>query len=147
MSFLLHFNVFSLCFLRVSLITYAEQFMDYDPFLTSPEPSNPWTSDDPTFWDLEARYEFGLFDEKNEAANVRALHTLQQFKLTLALFCLLSPSKEPSQQRVKKWGFSLEEALKDPAGQELFLKFLESEFSSENLRLVKKCFLIFLFLS
>lgn len=43
-------------------------------------------------------------------------------------------SKEPSQQRVKKWGFSLEEALKDPAGQELFLKFLESEFSSENLR-------------
>lgn len=46
----------------------------------------------------------------------------------------ISPSKEPSQQRVKKWGFSLEEALKDPAGQELFLKFLESEFSSENLR-------------
>jgi len=46
----------------------------------------------------------------------------------------MSPSKEPSQQRVKKWGFSLEEALKDSAGQELFLKFLESEFSSENLR-------------
>ena len=55
----------------------------------------------------------------------------------LSLFVSLSPSspsKEPSQQRVKKWGFSLEEALKDPAGQELFLKFLESEFSSENLR-------------
>uniref|UniRef100_A0A668TFN2 Uncharacterized protein n=1 Tax=Oreochromis aureus TaxID=47969 RepID=A0A668TFN2_OREAU len=44
--------------------------------LTSPEPSNPWTSDDTTFWDLEA-------------------------------------SKEPSKKRVK-WGFSLEEALKDP---------------------------------
>uniref|UniRef100_A0A4W6C208 Regulator of G protein signaling 6 n=1 Tax=Lates calcarifer TaxID=8187 RepID=A0A4W6C208_LATCA len=83
--------------LRVSLITYTEQYMEYDPFVTAPEPSNPWTSDDPSFWDLEA-------------------------------------SKEPSQQRVKKWGFSLEEALKDPAGQELFLKFLESEFSSENLR-------------
>uniref|UniRef100_A0AAQ5ZQE3 Regulator of G protein signaling 6 n=1 Tax=Amphiprion ocellaris TaxID=80972 RepID=A0AAQ5ZQE3_AMPOC len=81
-----------------SLITYTEQYMEYDPFVTAPEPSNPWTSDDPSFWDLEA-------------------------------------SKEPSQQRVKKWGFSLEEALKDPAGQELFLKFLESEFSSENLRL------------
>uniref|UniRef100_A0A7N6ASY8 Regulator of G protein signaling 6 n=1 Tax=Anabas testudineus TaxID=64144 RepID=A0A7N6ASY8_ANATE len=80
-----------------SLISYTEQYMEYDPFLISPEPSNPWTSDDPSFWDLEA-------------------------------------SKEPSQQRVKKWGFSLEEALKDPAGQELFLKFLESEFSSENLR-------------
>ncbi|KAM7395150.1 hypothetical protein PAMA_006753 [Pampus argenteus] len=46
----------------------------------------------------------------------------------------VAESKEPSQQRVKKWGFSLEEALKDPAGQDLFLKFLESEFSSENLR-------------
>ncbi|XP_073348919.1 regulator of G-protein signaling 6 [Pagrus major] len=80
-----------------SLISYTEQFMEYDPFVTAPEPSNPWTSDDPSLWDLEA-------------------------------------SKEPSQQRVKKWGFSLEEALKDPAGQDLFLKFLESEFSSENLR-------------
>uniref|UniRef100_A0A669AXR9 RGS domain-containing protein n=1 Tax=Oreochromis niloticus TaxID=8128 RepID=A0A669AXR9_ORENI len=49
--------------------------------LTSPEPSNPWTSDDSTFWDLEA-------------------------------------SKEPSKKRVK-WGFSLEEALKYPAGQVL----------------------------
>ncbi|XP_031717322.1 regulator of G-protein signaling 6-like isoform X1 [Anarrhichthys ocellatus] len=80
-----------------SLISYTEQYMDYDQFVTVQEPSNPWTSDDPSLWDLEA-------------------------------------SKEPSQQRVKKWGFSLEEALKDPAGQELFLKFLESEFSSENLR-------------
>ncbi|XP_056151131.1 regulator of G-protein signaling 7-like [Lampris incognitus] len=78
-------------------MSYTEHYMEYDPFVTAPEPSNPWTSDDCAFWDLEA-------------------------------------SKEPSQQRVKKWGFSLEEALKDPAGQELFLKFLESEFSSENLR-------------
>lgn len=43
-------------------------------------------------------------------------------------------SRDPSQHRVKKWGFSLEEALKDPAGRDAFLKFLESEFSSENLR-------------
>ncbi|XP_071392599.1 regulator of G-protein signaling 6-like isoform X5 [Centroberyx affinis] len=42
--------------------------------------------------------------------------------------------RDPSQQRVKKWGFSLEEALKDPVGRDQFLKFLESEFSSENLR-------------
>ncbi|XP_068609535.1 regulator of G-protein signaling 6-like [Brachionichthys hirsutus] len=80
-----------------SLMSYTEQYTEYDPFVTAPEPANPWASDDPSLWDLEA-------------------------------------SKEPSQQRVKKWGFSLEEALKDPAGQELFLKFLESEFSSENLR-------------
>lgn len=46
----------------------------------------------------------------------------------------LSLSKDPSQQRVRKWGFSLDEALKDPVGRDQFLKFLESEFSSENLR-------------
>lgn len=48
--------------------------------------------------------------------------------------CFNVSSREPTQQRVKKWGFSLEEALKDPAGRDQFLKFLESEFSSENLR-------------
>lgn len=30
--------------------------MEYDAFVTAPEPSNPWTSDDPSLWDLEARY-------------------------------------------------------------------------------------------
>ncbi|XP_051942420.1 regulator of G-protein signaling 6-like [Hippocampus zosterae] len=80
-----------------SLMGYTEQFMEYDPLVSAVEPSNPWISDDTTFWDLEARH-------------------------------------DPTQQRVKKWGFSLEEALKDPAGRDQFLKFLETEFSSENLR-------------
>ncbi|XP_007891442.1 regulator of G-protein signaling 6 isoform X1 [Callorhinchus milii] len=80
-----------------SLISYAEQYLEYDPLLTPTEPSNPWISDDSTFWDLEA-------------------------------------SKEPGQQRVKRWGFSFDEMLKDPVGRDQFLKFLESEFSSENLR-------------
>ncbi|RXM98545.1 Regulator of G-protein signaling 7 [Acipenser ruthenus] len=78
-------------------MTYTEQFLDFDPFLTMPDPSNPWISDDITFWELEA-------------------------------------SKEPGQQRVKRWGFSLDEALMDPVGRDQFLKFVESEFSSENLR-------------
>ncbi|XP_067848263.1 regulator of G-protein signaling 6-like [Heptranchias perlo] len=80
-----------------SLVTYAEQYLEYDPLLTPQDPSNPWISDDSTFWDMEA-------------------------------------SNEPSQQRVKRWGFSFDEVLKDPAGREQFLKFVESEFSSENLR-------------
>uniref|UniRef100_A0A8C0H0K7 Regulator of G protein signaling 6 n=1 Tax=Chelonoidis abingdonii TaxID=106734 RepID=A0A8C0H0K7_CHEAB len=46
----------------------------------------------------------------------------------------VAESKEPSQQRVKRWGFSIDEVLKDPVGRDLFLRFLESEFSSENLR-------------
>ncbi|XP_015277208.1 PREDICTED: regulator of G-protein signaling 7 [Gekko japonicus] len=80
-----------------SLVLYTEQYVEYDPFLVAPDPSNPWLSDDTTFWEIEA-------------------------------------SKEPSQQRVKRWAFRMDEALKDPVGREQFLKFLESEFSSENLR-------------
>lgn len=80
-----------------SLIGYTEQYLEYDPFLTPPDPSNPWISDDTTLWELEA-------------------------------------SKEPGQQRVKRWAFGIDEVLKDPVGREQFLKFLESEFSSENLR-------------
>ncbi|XP_075927521.1 regulator of G-protein signaling 7 isoform X1 [Petromyzon marinus] len=80
-----------------SLISYREQYTEYDPFLTTPEPSNPWITDDTTLWEVEA-------------------------------------SKEPSQQRVKRWGFGIDEALKDSVGRDQFLRFLESEFSSENLR-------------
>ncbi|XP_062432758.1 regulator of G-protein signaling 6 isoform X5 [Rhea pennata] len=80
-----------------SLIAYSEQYVEYDPFITSAEPSNPWISDDVALWDIEM-------------------------------------SKEPSQQRVKRWGFSMDEVLKDPVGRDQFLRFLESEFSSENLR-------------
>uniref|UniRef100_A0A8C9DA15 Regulator of G protein signaling 6 n=1 Tax=Panthera leo TaxID=9689 RepID=A0A8C9DA15_PANLE len=45
----------------------------------------------------------------------------------------VAESKEPSQQRVKRWGFSFDEVLKDQVGRDQFLRFLESEFSSENL--------------
>uniref|UniRef100_A0AAY5L5T4 Regulator of G protein signaling 7 n=1 Tax=Esox lucius TaxID=8010 RepID=A0AAY5L5T4_ESOLU len=82
---------------KEDLVSYTEQYAEFDPFFTSPDPSNPWISDDTTVWELEA-------------------------------------SKEPGQQRVKRWGFGINEVLKDPVGREQFLKFLESEFSSENLR-------------
>uniref|UniRef100_A0A8C3ADD0 Regulator of G protein signaling 7 n=1 Tax=Cyclopterus lumpus TaxID=8103 RepID=A0A8C3ADD0_CYCLU len=84
-------------FKHLNLLAYTEQYIEYDPFLTPPDPSNPWISDDATLWELEA-------------------------------------SKEPGQQRVKRWAFGIDEVLKDPVGREQFLKFLESEFSSENLR-------------
>lgn len=38
-----------------SLMSYTDQFVEYDPLVSSVEPSNPWISDDTTFWDLEAR--------------------------------------------------------------------------------------------
>ena len=35
---------------------------------------------------------------------------------------------------MRKWGYSLKDLLKDPAGREQFIKFLEKEFSAENLK-------------
>ncbi|KAJ8378140.1 hypothetical protein AAFF_G00247780 [Aldrovandia affinis] len=63
------------------LISYTEQYLDYDPFVCPPEPSNPWISEDCSFWDQESR--------------------------------TLSGTRR---------------------GRDHFLKFLEFEFSSENLR-------------
>lgn len=108
-----------------SLMSYTEQFMEYDPLVSPVEPSNPWISDDTSFWDLEARW-----------VAILCLICTNGCCVTAAVnyLCFAVSSRDPSQQRVKKWGFSLEEALKDPAGRDQFLKFLESEFSSENLR-------------
>ncbi|CAB1343734.1 unnamed protein product [Coregonus sp. 'balchen'] len=59
-----------------SLLAYTEQYVEYDPFITPTDPSNPWISDDTAVWELEA-------------------------------------SKEPGQQRVKRWAFGINEVLKD----------------------------------
>ncbi|XP_048865194.1 regulator of G-protein signaling 7-like isoform X2 [Brienomyrus brachyistius] len=80
-----------------SLIGYTEQYVEYDPLLTSPDASNPWISDDTAMWEMAA-------------------------------------SKDLNEKRVRRWGFGIHEVLKDPVGHERFFKFLESEFSSENLR-------------
>ena len=47
--------------------------------------------------------------------------------------------KDIPQRRVRRWGFSIHELLKDPAGRDLFRRFLEREFSSENLRFYEVC--------
>ncbi|ROT78981.1 hypothetical protein C7M84_002289, partial [Penaeus vannamei] len=41
--------------------------------------------------------------------------------------------KEIPTKRVRRWAFSVQELLKDPIGREQFVKFLEKEFSGENL--------------
>lgn len=33
---------------------YFETYMDYDPMIVQPLPSNPWSSDDQTFWQLNS---------------------------------------------------------------------------------------------
>jgi len=36
-----------------SYINYYEQYLEYDAFMTLPEPSNPWISDNIEFWEQE----------------------------------------------------------------------------------------------
>lgn len=43
-------------------------------------------------------------------------------------------AKDISARRVKRWAFSLQELLQDPVGREHFIKFLDKEFSGENLK-------------
>lgn len=43
-------------------------------------------------------------------------------------------AKDISARRVKRWAFSLQELLHDPVGREHFIRFLDKEFSGENLR-------------
>ncbi|CAF1400635.1 unnamed protein product [Rotaria sp. Silwood1] len=48
-------------------------------------------------------------------------------------------SKDISARRIKRWSFSINELLKDPIGRDLFWKFLDKEYSSENLRFYEAC--------
>ncbi|XP_065165297.1 regulator of G-protein signaling 7 isoform X2 [Atheta coriaria] len=43
-------------------------------------------------------------------------------------------AKDISARRVKRWAFSLQELLQDSIGREHFVKFLDKEFSGENLK-------------
>ena len=40
-------------FLLVSLIHRTEQYPEYDSFITCTDPSNPWITDDVSFWEQE----------------------------------------------------------------------------------------------
>ncbi|XP_008206364.1 regulator of G-protein signaling 7 isoform X1 [Nasonia vitripennis] len=42
--------------------------------------------------------------------------------------------REVSARRVKRWAFSLQELLADPVGRDQFIRFLDKEFSGENLK-------------
>uniref|UniRef100_UPI00358F8460 regulator of G-protein signaling 7-like isoform X2 n=1 Tax=Myxine glutinosa TaxID=7769 RepID=UPI00358F8460 len=100
------------------LMNHSEQYADYDSFLTPPEPSNPWLSEDSAFWDLAGR-------KWKRSLKCRSPSGLMLWRKAW---------NEPSQPRVRRWGFSLDELLRDPMGRECFLRFLESEFSCENLQ-------------
>ncbi|KAK6055629.1 regulator of G protein signaling domain protein [Cooperia oncophora] len=81
------------------MVQWVDQRVDYDPFLTAPQPSNPWITDDTNLWTLNT-----------------------------------DTVEVPTERRVKRWGLSVQELVKDPIGRQVLETFLESEFSSENIR-------------
>ena len=57
------------------------------------------------------------------------------FDLIFTYFMFIFRSlKDVPVWRVKKWGFSFEDLLKDPLGRDQLGKFLAKEFSEENIR-------------
>jgi regulator of G-protein signaling len=51
----------------------------------------------------------------------------------------IGSSKDISSRRIKRWSFSINELLKDPIGRDEFWKFLDKEYSCENLRFYEAC--------
>ncbi|XP_033115835.1 regulator of G-protein signaling 7-like [Anneissia japonica] len=82
------------------LVSYCQQYKEYDGLISTMEAPNPWISDETALWD---------------AMKTKSL-------------------KDVPAWRVKKWTFGIDELLRDPLGREQFAKFLETEFSGENLR-------------
>ncbi|KAK7508075.1 hypothetical protein BaRGS_00001040 [Batillaria attramentaria] len=85
-------------------IMRAEQYHDNDPMIHPVLPSNPWISDDLTFWDLAEDF-----------------------------------AENATEMRVRMWGLSFRELLKDPMGVREFEAFLKKEYSQENLRFWRAC--------
>ncbi|KAG5446666.1 Regulator of G-protein signaling 7 [Clonorchis sinensis] len=81
----------------------ASQNLSHETVHESASALNPWISDNPEYWNTEAR-----------------------------------PKYLPI-RRVKRWSFSIHELLKDPIGLEEFQRWLEKEFSAENLRFWQAC--------
>lgn len=86
-----------------SYISYYEQFREFDSFLSPQEYSNPWTSDNTELWEMKYVDALNLHKPFNSFFNYSFDNNF---------------SKEISLKRVKQWGFSLRELLKDPAGRE-----------------------------
>ncbi|KAM7402907.1 hypothetical protein PAMA_003705 [Pampus argenteus] len=106
-----------------SLMSYTDQFVEYDPFVSATEPSNPWISDDASFWDLEARFWLAVQDLKRrplQEVSSRAQEIWQEFLAEGApsSINLDSHSYERTSQNLKDPGrYSFEDA-QQPADTE-----------------------------
>ncbi|UYV70543.1 RGS7 [Cordylochernes scorpioides] len=131
-----------------SYLAYFDQYQEYDPFIVVPEPSNPWVSDSVEFWEMEKQtvefwemekqiVEFWEMEKQTVEFWEMEKQTVEFWEMekqTVEFWEMEKQTKDVPPRRVKRWAFSLKELLRDPAGREQFFKFLEKEFSAENLK-------------
>ncbi|KAF2350806.1 G-protein gamma-like domain, partial [Trinorchestia longiramus] len=101
-----------------SYLNYFEQYNEYDPQMCVSEPPNPWISDSTDYWEVDK-----LASTSSQEPGMPFVR------------------REIPSRRVRRWGFGVQELLKDPLGREQFTKFLEKEFSAENLITLKEVLL------
>ncbi|EDL02731.1 mCG7891, partial [Mus musculus] len=117
-----------------SLIAYTEQYVEYDPFITPAEPSNPWISDDITLWDIEMRFWLSVQDLKKQPLQDVAKRVEEIWQEFLApgapsAINLDSHSYEITSQNVKDGGrYTFEDA------QEHIYKLMKSDSYARFLR-------------
>uniref|UniRef100_A0A3B1JJQ0 Regulator of G protein signaling 6 n=1 Tax=Astyanax mexicanus TaxID=7994 RepID=A0A3B1JJQ0_ASTMX len=117
-----------------TLMSYTEQYLEYDPFVCTPEPSNPWVGDDCTFWELEARFWLAVQDLKRRPLQdvpARAQEIWQEFLAEGApsSINLDSHSFERTSQNLKDPGrYSFEDA------QDHIYKLMKSDSYTRFLR-------------
>ncbi|KOX75383.1 Regulator of G-protein signaling 7 [Melipona quadrifasciata] len=87
-----------------NLKSYFDTYVEYDPMFVQPQPSNPWITEDQTFWQLNS-----------------PLLVFQTVEV-------------PTEKRVKRWALSMEELMSDLTGLQEFTNYLRKEYSHENIR-------------
>ncbi|GFY66570.1 regulator of G-protein signaling 7 [Trichonephila inaurata madagascariensis] len=104
-------------------INFFEQYQEYDAFLVSPEPSNPWISDSVDFWELEKQTLY-LAPDAKEAINIDS----RSFEIT-----------KRNMEKPDRWTFEEAAAhLYQLMKSDSYSRYLRSEMYKEYLNGMKK---------
>ncbi|CAG9860594.1 unnamed protein product [Phyllotreta striolata] len=98
------------------MVQYVEIYMEYDPLITPTQPSNPWVSEDLTYWQLNSPLE------------------VMMHRLRKSFEVMVKRVDVPTEKRVRRWALSMEELVSDPTGLQEFTNYLRKEYSHENIR-------------
>uniref|UniRef100_A0A672Q8X7 Regulator of G-protein signaling 6-like n=1 Tax=Sinocyclocheilus grahami TaxID=75366 RepID=A0A672Q8X7_SINGR len=111
-----------------TLMSSTEQYLDYDPFVTVPEPANPWISDDVTFWELE--FKRTVFKKIIDVFTV----TLDQFSAFLFWLAVQDLKCRPLQEVAARAQEIWQEFLAEGAPSAINLDSHSYERTSQNLK-------------